>query len=96
MQDKFSDIEIEILIEYVESAEAFIAIGGAPECECDEWSTCSRCADMARAAGLILKAHGYPCQYSDGALSIEARMCAERLYANYCVKVGRVPIGITM
>lgn len=44
---------------------------------------------VAREMSYLLMAHGYPCEYSDGALSIEARECAERLYANYIAQAQR-------
>ena len=44
---------------------------------------------VAREMSYLLMAHGYPCEYSDGALSSEARECAERLYNNYIAQAQR-------
>ena len=44
---------------------------------------------VAREMSYLLMAHGYPCEYSDGALSFEARVCAEQLYANYIAQAQR-------
>ena len=96
MQTQLSVHDTEILVDYVEAAEPFISIDGDPQCGCDEWSVCGECAHKARRMSAVLKEHGFPCAYGDGYLSIAARECAERMYANYCVQVGRTPIGITM
>ena len=96
MTEKFSSDEIDIIIDYVEAAEPHINPDLEVDCGCDDWSVCPDCASLARTAGLVLKTHGYPHAYSDGALSIDARQCAERIYCLYCRQYGREGIGVTM
>ena len=97
-REDFSFGELQILLDYVEAAEPFIAIDGEPDCDCDEWSVCWDCGQLAERMGEVLKDHGFPYSStpSEGELSIAARDCAEQLYLDYCAEAGRTPIGITM
>lgn len=94
MEDVYDGIDIDTLIEYVEAADPFIAVGAEPTCGCDEWSVCAPCALLAERTGEILRAHGYYCTYGDGCLDTEGRDQAERLYLRYCAEVGRTPKGV--
>lgn len=96
ISELYTDSDIETLIAYVEAAEPFIAIDGAPECGCDEWSICTNCAQLAEDMARVMRRHGHYFTCTDGEMSIEARDTAERLYIRYCNEVGRTPVGITM
>ena len=90
MEKKISVYDMNILVEYVEAQAAHVDIDSVADCGCDD------CAALAQRTALVLKSYGYPHEYADGALSIDAVFAAERLYTSYCVRYGHTPTGVSM
>ena len=96
MRKRFSKNDLDIIIEYVEAQADHVDIDGVADCGCDDYSVCSDCAESAQRVSLVLKSHGCPSGYADGALSIYAQSAAEAIYCRYCVQTGHQPRGLTL